>query len=95
MPETVNAGDLTHLSWVRLCIPESLKATFEEHPISQEQVFKTINHEIFIDFRVGIDENFVHWVQCMGPQVEVIYPLELRELIRRNLSETLYKYRLV
>jgi predicted DNA-binding transcriptional regulator YafY len=95
MANNFSSNVLARQSWVRLCINEGLRESFVRQPISDEQVFRLIGGEVFIDFSIQIDENLLHLIQCFGPSVEVIYPPELRELVRRNLSETLYKYRLV
>lgn len=95
MANNFSSNVLAQQSWVRLCIDEVLREGFAKQPISDEQVFRLIGEELFIDFPIQIDENLLHFIQCLGPSVEVIYPPELRELVRKNLSETLYKYRLV
>lgn len=80
---------------LRLCIDAELEDIFRQCPLGVGQRISSINGETFVDVVLQVTDELVHWVQCMGPDVEVIHPPELRELIRRSLLQTLHKYRLV
>ena len=88
-------GDTGQRSLLRLCIDAELEDFFRQCPLGIGQRISSANGETFVDVVLQMTDELVHWIQCMGPDVEVIYPPELRELIRQSLLQTLHKYRLV
>ena len=83
------------LSLLRLCIDADLADFFRQRPLGAGQQILSKEGETFVDVGMQMTDELVQWIQCMGPDVEVIHPPELRELIRRSLLQTLQKYRLV
>lgn len=79
----------------RLCVNAELEGFFRQYPLGLMQTISSDNGETFVDAVLPLTDELVHWVQCMGPDVEVIHPPEMRELIRQSLLQTLHKYRLV
>jgi predicted DNA-binding transcriptional regulator YafY len=80
---------------IRLCVNSELIESVKNNPLHHHQKISEMNGEHFLDFSIQITPDFLHWIQCMGSSVEVIYPPELREWVRQNLTETLHKYRVV
>lgn len=85
---------MDQMSWVRLCVNSEVMDVIKTNPLNHDQKISVIDGENFVDFSMNITPDLMDWIQCMGAHVEVIYPIELRELIRSNLVETLWKYRL-
>lgn len=79
---------------IRLCVNERLLASLLETPLGIDQTISAKDDEIFLDVFMPMTDELVHWIQCMGADVEVIHPPRLRELIRQELAQTLHMYRL-
>ena len=87
--------ELQALPLVRLCIKQELIGLLMERPLGLGQTISSKDGEVILDVFMPLTQELVHWIQCMGTDVEVIHPPGLRELIRQELVETLHLYRLV
>ena len=83
------------ISLVRLCVDERLADVLLSNPLGFDQTISSSNGETFIDLSIHLTDELIHWIQCMGSDIEVIHPPGLRELIRNMLEKTIHKYRLV
>jgi predicted DNA-binding transcriptional regulator YafY len=52
------------------------------------------NSENFLWVTAEWKPELLDWIRAMGPRVEVVFPLSLREHIRSSLSQALRQYRL-
>ena len=86
--------EMQELPLVRLCIKGALIAPLMQQPLGLRQSITSQHGQIFVDVFMQPTEELVHWIQCMGTEVEVMHPPGLRELIRQELVQTLHQYRL-
>ncbi|MDM7943547.1 MAG: WYL domain-containing protein [Hydrogenophaga sp.] len=87
--------EMQEMPLVRLGVSKRLVAALLETPLGLGQTISSRDGEIFLDVFMPLTQELVHWIQCMGTDVEVIHPPGLRELIREELAQTLHLYRLV
>lgn len=59
----------------------------------REKRVESRGSETFVWFTAELSAELFEWVRAMGPKVEVMFPLSLREHMRRSLTQTLHQYR--
>jgi predicted DNA-binding transcriptional regulator YafY len=80
---------------IRLKITPSVKAALERFPLSNDQTIKEERGTFIAETEMQITPDFIHWIYASSNDVEVLAPLQLREIIRIGISSALEQYRLV
>lgn len=77
-----------------LRIDNELIASVDEWLVGEEKRIVHQNAESFLWLTTALRPELLDWIRAMGPKVEVMLPLSLREHMRRSLTQTLFQYRL-
>lgn len=80
---------------IRLKVTPSVKAALEKFPLSTDQTIKEERGAFIAESEMLITSDLIHWIYASGNDVEVLAPLQLREIIRIGISSALEQYRLV
>ena len=80
---------------IRLKITPSVKAALEKFPLSNDQTIKEERGTLIAETEILITPDLIHWIYACTNDVEVLAPLQLREIIRTGISSALEQYRLV
>ena len=81
---------------IRLClrVDDDLLSTVDEWLTYEEKLVVRENSENILSITTVLTPELLEWIRAMGPSVEVMLPLSLREYMRRSLDQTLFQYRL-
>lgn len=81
---------------IQLClrINDDLLASVEEWLPNKNKTVVHNDSENFLWTTAEMSPELLNWIRAMGPRVEVMHPLSLREHIRRSLVQTLMQYRI-
>ena len=80
---------------VRLKVTAEVMAALEKSPLSNNQILLQHSDGFIVESEMSITANLIHWIYASGCDVQVLAPLQLRELIRNGISSALNEYRLV
>jgi predicted DNA-binding transcriptional regulator YafY len=88
--------DLGALQTVCLClrVDNDLISTADEWLSGEDKRVVRRNSENFLWLTTALRPELLEWIRAMGPKVEVMLPLSLREHMRRSLTQTLFQYRI-
>jgi predicted DNA-binding transcriptional regulator YafY len=82
-------------STVCIClrVDDDALAAVDRLTVCREKRVVNKESETFVWFTTELSTELFEWVRAMGPKVEVMFPLSLREHMRRSLTQTLHQYR--
>jgi predicted DNA-binding transcriptional regulator YafY len=82
-------------STVCIClrVDDDALAAVDRFTMCDEKRVVNKESETLVWFTTELSSELFEWVRAMGPRVEVIFPLSLREHMRRSLTQTLHQYR--
>jgi predicted DNA-binding transcriptional regulator YafY len=80
---------------IRLKVTPSVKAALERFPLSNDQTIKEERGAFIAETEMLITPDLIHWIYASSNDVEVLAPLQLREIVRTGISSALEQYRLV
>jgi predicted DNA-binding transcriptional regulator YafY len=80
---------------IRLKVTPHVKTALEKFPLSTDQIIKEERGAFIAEGEMLITPDLIHWIYASGNDVEVLAPLQLREIIRIGISSALEQYRLV
>lgn len=80
---------------IRLKVAPAVKAALERFPLSNDQVLREERGAFIAETEMSITPDLIHWIYASSNDVEVLAPLQLREIVRIGISSALEQYRLV
>lgn len=80
---------------VRLKVTSEVKSALERFPLSTNQTLTPQPNGFIVESEMTVSSELIHWIYASGRDVQVLAPLQLREVIRNGISSALNEYRLV
>ena len=88
-------GHESQSAWVKLRMTPQLRLALEKYPMAAEQTISEEAGSLIVTAQLVVNADFLHWIFALGSDVEVLMPLQLRELVRSGISSALDQYRIV
>lgn len=80
---------------VRLKVTAEIKSALEKFPLSPNQTLTPQPNGFIVESEMTVSSELIHWIYASGRDVQVLAPLQLREVVRNSISSALNEYRLV